>query len=136
MTTVTLNPGYFSSRSALDWGFALLALLGTVFAFTRYQHAMDVYEHGILIGTLPAVIWLAWFWRPLRTLVLVVTGLSLLAIYLYQGDLARSEQVFLLKYFLSSQSAILWMSLLFFMSTIFYWAGMFIRGQGDAMESD
>ena len=32
MTTVTLNPGYFSSRSALDWGFALLALLGTVFA--------------------------------------------------------------------------------------------------------
>jgi hypothetical protein len=39
MTTVTLNPGYFSSRSALDWGFALLALLGTVFAFTRYQHS-------------------------------------------------------------------------------------------------
>jgi hypothetical protein len=76
MTTVTLNPGYFSSRSALDWGFAVLALLGTVFAFTRYQHAMDVYEQGILIGTLPAVIWLAWFWRPLRTLVLVVTGLS------------------------------------------------------------
>ena len=36
MTTVTLNPGYFSSRSALDWGFALLALLGTVFAFTRF----------------------------------------------------------------------------------------------------
>ena len=135
MTTVTLNPGYFSSRSALDWGFALLALLGTVFAFTRYQQAMDVYEQAILVCTLPAVVWLAWFWRPLRTLMLVVTALSLLAIYLYQGDLARSEQVFLLKYFLSSQSAILWMSLLFFMSTVFYWAGMFIRGQADAMES-
>jgi cytochrome c-type biogenesis protein CcsB len=135
MTTVTLNPGYFSSRSALDWGFALLALLGTVFAFTRYQQAMDVYERAILVCTLPAVVWLAWFWRPLRTLMLVVTALSLLAIYLYQGDLARSEQVFLLKYFLSSQSAILWMSLLFFMSTVFYWAGMFIRGQADAMES-
>ncbi len=135
MTTVTLNPGYFSTRSGLDWGFALLALLGTVFAFTRYQHAMDVYEQAILIGSLPAVIWLGWFWRPLRTLMLVVTGLSLLAIYLYQGDLARSEQVFLLKYFLSSQSAILWMSILFFISTVFYWAGVFIRGQGDAMES-
>ncbi|MCO4089545.1 MAG: c-type cytochrome biogenesis protein CcsB [Limnohabitans sp.] len=135
MTTVTLNPGYFSSRSALDWGFALLALLGTVFAFTRYQHAMDVYEQVILIGSLPALIWLAWFWRPLRTLMWVVTGLSLLAIYLYQGDLARSEQVFLLKYFLSSQSAILWMSMLFFISTFFYWAGVFIRGQADAMES-
>ena len=135
MTTVTLNPGYFSSRTALDWGFALLALLGTVFAFTRYQHAMDVYEQGILIGSLPAVIWLAWFWRPLRTLMLVVTGLSLLAINLYQGDLARSEQVFLLKYFFSSQSAILWMSMLFFISTVFYWAGMFMRSQADAMES-
>ena len=135
MTTVTLNPGYFSSRTTLDWGFALLALLGTVFAFTRYQHAMDLYEQAILICSLPAVIWLAWFWRPLRTLMLVVTGLSLLAIYLYQGDLARSEQVFLLKYFLSSQSAILWMSMLFFISTVFYWAGIFIRGQADAMES-
>ena len=135
MTTVTLNPGYFSSRSVLDWGFALLALLGTVFAFTRYQHAMDVYEQAILIGSLPAAIWLAWFWRPLRTLILVVTGLSLWAIYLYQGDLARSEQVFLLKYFLSSQSAILWMSMLFFISTVFYWAGIFIRSQADAMES-
>jgi cytochrome c-type biogenesis protein CcsB len=135
MTTVTLNPGYFSSRTAFDWGFALLALLGTVFAFTRYQHAMDVYEQAILIGSLPAVIWLAWFWRPLRTLMLVVAGLSLLAINLYQGDLARAEQVFLLKYFLSSQSAILWMSMLFFISTLFYWAGVFIRGQGDSMES-
>jgi cytochrome c-type biogenesis protein CcsB len=135
MTTVTLNPGYFSSRTALDWGFALLALLGTVFAFTRYQHAMDVYEQAILIGSLPAVIWLAWFWRPLRTLMLVVAGLTLLAINLYQGDLARAEQVFLLKYFLSSQSAILWMSMLFFISTLFYWAGVFIRGQGDSMES-
>jgi cytochrome c-type biogenesis protein CcsB len=135
MTTVTLNPGYFSNRSGLDWGFALMALLGSVFAFTRYQHAMDVYEQAILIGSLPAVIWLAWFWRPLRTLILVVTGLSLLAIYLYQGDLARSEQVFLLKYFLSSQSAILWMSMLFFISTVFYWAGIWVRGQANVMES-
>ena len=47
MTTVTLNPGYLSSRSAIDWGFALLALLGTVFAFTRYQQAMDEYEQAI-----------------------------------------------------------------------------------------
>ena len=43
----------------------------------------------------------------------------------YQGDLARADSVFWLKYFLSSQSAILWMSVLFFMSTVFYWIGMF-----------
>jgi len=58
----------------------------------------------------------------------------LLAIVSYQGDLARADQVFWLKYFLSSQSAILWMSMVFFMSTAFYWAGVFIRSQSDAME--
>ncbi|EWS66273.1 Cytochrome c biogenesis protein CcsA [Hydrogenophaga sp. T4] len=40
----------------------------------------------------------------------------------------------MLKYFISSQSAILWMSVLFFMSTIFYWVGMFTRA-GNAFES-
>ena len=63
-----------------------------------------------------------------------VAAFSLLAIWAYQGSLARAEEVFWLKYFLSSQSAILWMSVLFFMSTLFYWIGMFARGQSAAME--
>jgi cytochrome c-type biogenesis protein CcsB len=48
---------------------------------------------------------------------------SLFAIWLYQGDLARAEQVFFLKYLFSSQSAILWMSVLFVIATFCYWAG-------------
>ena len=55
----------------------------------------------------------------------VVAAFSLLGVVLYQGDLARADSVFWLKYFLSSQSAILWMSVLFFMSTAFYWLGFF-----------
>ena len=134
-SSVTLNPGYFSRRSLADWGFALLAVLGMVWAFSRYSQAMDVYEQGILVASVPAAVALAWFWRSTRTLMLVVAALSLLAIYSYQGDLARAEQVFWLKYFLSSQSAILWMSMVFFISTVFYWAGMFIQGQGQALEA-
>lgn len=133
-TTLTLHPGYFARRNWLDWGFALLALMGTLVCFGLYHAAMDGYEKAILVGTLPAVIWLGWFWAPLRNLMLVVAAVSLLAIQSYGGDLARAEQVFWLKYFISSQSAILWMSMLFFISTVFYWAGMFIKGQGDAME--
>lgn len=133
-TTVTLNPGYFSRRNWLDWLFALLAVVGTAVAFGLYHHAMDGYEKAILAGTLPALVWLGWFWAPLRNLMLVVAAVALLAIQSYQGDLARADQVFWLKYFISSQSAILWMSMLFFISTAFYWAGMFIKGQGDAME--
>jgi len=134
-TTVTLNPGFFSHRSLADWGFALLALVGMVFAFTQYQHAMDVYEKAILVCAWPAAVWLAWFWRPLRHLMALVAVLSLLAVASYQGDLARADTVFWLKYFLSSQSAILWMSMLFFISTVFYWGGMCIRSQSDTLET-
>ena len=135
--TLTLNQGYFTQRNVLDWVFAALVIAGGLFAFSTYGQAMDVYEKGILIGVMPAVIALAWFWRPLRVLLLVVAGFALLSVMSYQGpeggSLARAESVFWLKYFLSSQSAILWMSMLFFMSTVFYWIGMFSRNQGDAM---
>jgi len=131
--TVTLNEGFLARRNWLDWGFAALVVAGGLFAFMRYGAFMDVYEKGILLGTVPAAIWLGWFWRPLRPLMLVVAVLALLGIVSYQGDLGRAENVFWLKYFLSSQSAILWMSVLFFMSTIFYWIGMFSRGEGTAM---
>ena len=134
-TTVTLNPGFFSHRSLADWGFAALALLGMVFAFVQYQHAMDGYEQAILVCAWPAAVWLAWFWRSARNLMVGVAALSLLAIASYQGDLARADSVFWLKYFLSSQSAILWMSMVFFISTAFYWAGTFIRSQSDVLET-
>ncbi|MDP2449245.1 MAG: c-type cytochrome biogenesis protein CcsB [Polaromonas sp.] len=134
-TTISLQQGYFAKRNALDWIFAAIVLAGGLYAFARYSAFMDVYEKGILLGSIPAAIAMGWFWRPLRALMLLVAGFSLLGIVSYQGDLARAEQVFWLKYFLSSQSAILWMSVLFFMSTAFYWLGMFVRGQGDTMES-
>jgi cytochrome c-type biogenesis protein CcsB len=134
-----LEPGYFARRNVWDWLFAVLVVAGAVWSLMRYSPAMDGYEKAILAGAVPAVIWLGWFWRPLRVLMVVVAALSLLAISLYQtpegtASLARAEQVFMLKYFISSQSAILWMSVLFFMSTIFYWVGMFTRA-GNAFES-
>ncbi|SFM18981.1 c-type cytochrome biogenesis protein CcsB [Variovorax sp. OV329] len=134
-TTLTLNESWLSRRNAFDWVFAALVLAGGLFAFVRYAHAMDVYEKVILLGAMPAVIWLGWFWRPLAVLGLVVAAASLLGITSYQGDLARAESVFWLKYFLSSQSAILWMSVLFFMSTAFYWLGFFGGKQADALEA-
>ncbi|MDZ4129505.1 MAG: c-type cytochrome biogenesis protein CcsB, partial [Hydrogenophaga sp.] len=133
------TPGYFARRNLWDWLFAAILMAGAVWAFLQYDHAMNGYEKAILIGAVPSMIWLGWFWRPLRLLSVVVGALALLAIWLYQtpegaADLARADQAFLLKYFISSQSAILWMSVLFFMSTIFYWVGMLTRA-GEAFES-
>ncbi|TNY08154.1 c-type cytochrome biogenesis protein CcsB, partial [Escherichia coli] len=43
-------------RDTLDWVFAALVLLGGGYAFQRYQASMNVYEQGILLCTLPALI--------------------------------------------------------------------------------
>lgn len=127
-TTLTLNEGYFARRNWFDWLFAVVVAVGLGFALQRYAAYMDVYEKGILLASIPAMIWLGWFWRPLAVLMLAVAGFSLMAVGLYQGaeggELARSETVFGLKFFLSSQSAILWMSMVFFISTAFYWVGI------------
>ena len=123
--------GLMFNRSALDWVFAVLSLIVGLFAFQRYQQSMDVYEKAIFWGTIPTLIALAWFWGSLQKLMLTVAGTCLFAIMLYNrhtdgfgADLAQADQVFWLKYFLSSQSAILWMSVLIFMSTLCYWIGL------------
>jgi cytochrome c-type biogenesis protein CcsB len=137
MNTTTLTfggPGFWARRSAFDWLFALAIVLGAGYAFQRYAGSMDIYEKWILVGIAPAVVWLGWFWGSLRRLALVVGAAVLLAISLYSrtsdgfgADLAMADKVFLLKYFVSSQSAILWMCVLFFMSTAFYWIGFFAK---------
>jgi len=120
-------------RGRPDWtdiAFFLLLAVGAAFALQNYGSAMDFYERWILVFAVPFFAWMAWLWRPLRTLMIVSGALSLLAIWLYsggeglhQGDITRSESVFLLKYLLSSQSAILWMCALFVLATAAYWVG-------------
>ena len=132
-----------NGRDVMDWLFAALVIAGGLFAFSRYGVAMDGYEKGILTFAMPALIALGWFWRPLRLLCVLVAAASLLAISLYArqtdgfgADLAAADKVFWLKYMLSSQSAILWMSVLFYMSTLFYWGGFFTKsGEASAAES-
>ncbi len=122
-------------RGRPDWSdvvFFLVLCAGAAYALVFFNDSMDRYEKAILVGTVPSLSWLAWLWRPLRTL-MITAGLSaLFAIWLYsaggglgQGDITRAEDVFFLKYLLSSQSAILWMCALFVLATVAYWAGIF-----------
>ncbi|MGI4813968.1 MAG: c-type cytochrome biogenesis protein CcsB [Janthinobacterium lividum] len=127
-----LQPSYrrvsiVRQRTPLDWLFAVLLIGGAAFALNRYGAYMGYYDKAIMLCAVPVFIALGWFWRPVRLLMVCIAVLALLAIQLYQGDLARAEQVFLLKYLLSSQSAILWMSALFILATVFYWGGTIAR---------
>jgi len=117
-----------------DIAFGLLLLAAAIGTLWRYPAQMDGYEKVILLGAAIGLGWLAWLWRPLRALFVASGASALLAVYLYadggswlQGSLARAEQAFLLKYLLSSQSAILWMCTLFTLATACYWAGLFSR---------
>ncbi len=123
----TENPSLLKRLSIADWLFGALLLGGAVFALNRYGAFMDVYEKGILLAAVPTFAWLGWSWKPARVLMLLIAVLSLGAIAMYGGNLEMANTKFFLKYLLSSQSAILWMSTFFFLSTLFYWGGLLAR---------
>ncbi|MFB1031496.1 MAG: c-type cytochrome biogenesis protein CcsB, partial [Thauera sp.] len=112
---------------ALDWLYALALALGAAFALYRYHTAMDVYDDLILVLHVPVLAVIGWHWKPFRAFLAAVALLALASIALYQGDLARAEQTFLLKYLISSQTAIMWMSALIFIATGAYWLGLIGR---------
>lgn len=111
----------------LDWLYALALVLGAIFALREYGDFMDVYDKGILILHVPILAAIGWHWKAFRPYLAAVTVLSLTAITLYHGDLARAEQTFFLKYLISSQTAIMWMSALIFIATGAYWLGLLAR---------
>jgi len=128
----TEAPGYFRRLTAIDWLFGIGLLAAALFALNRYAHFMDGYERAILLLAAPTFAALGWHWKPVRWLMPVVALLSLWAISMYDGSLVAAEQKFFLKYMLSSQSAILWMSALFVFSTVFYWIGLLSRSDSGA----
>ena len=112
---------------AFDWLYALALMLGAAFALVRYHAVMDVYDDLILVLQVPVLAVIGWQWKPFRAFLAAVALLALASIALYQGDLARAEQTFLLKYLISSQTAIMWMSALIFIATGAYWLGLLAR---------
>lgn len=110
-----------------DWLYAACLAAGAGIACYLRGQVMDHYETALLLASVPALAWLGWSWKPIRVLGLCLVVLPLLAIWLYAGDLAAADKHFLLKYLLSSQSAILWMSVSFLLSAVFYWIGLLRR---------
>ncbi|WP_370262824.1 c-type cytochrome biogenesis protein CcsB [Limnobacter sp.] len=110
-----------------DVVFTLLLVLGAAYASSEYHSFMDIYEISILWSCVPVTAYMAYRWEALKWLLLAVAGLSLLSIASYGGNLQAAEQKFFLKYLLSSQSAILWMGVMFVVATLSYWIGLLGR---------
>lgn len=112
-----------------DWGYALLLLAGALFAYGRYADYMDLYEKSFLFGAVIGFSWLGWFFKPLRLLVIGIAAISLFGISQYHGELARADSAFFLKFMLSSQTAVMWMNVLFVMATVTYWFSLLARAE-------
>ncbi|GAA5786653.1 c-type cytochrome biogenesis protein CcsB [Chitiniphilus shinanonensis] len=114
-------------KSPLDFVFAALIVAAGVYALSRYREFMDVYEQGILLASIAGLVWFGWFWPAMRWFLPACGAVALCGIALYQGDLERGATVFGLRYLLSSQSAVMWMCVLFFLATGLYWLGLLHR---------
>jgi len=134
----------------IDWLYALLLAAGAVFAWHKYSYLMGIYEVIILFGAALCIVALGWYWKSIRILLAVVAALSLLSVLLYEPAVAtlkapgmdgrdaiaalsslsdKTHGRFLFKYFLSSSSAIMWMSALFILATATYFGHLFSRNQ-------
>lgn len=106
----------------------LAVTIGSIIGWQVYADNMDVYEVFILFGVGLGTIWLGWYWKSFQTLSYFVATLSLLAIWIYSLNnfqFSANETSFFLKYFISSQSAIMWMNVLVLLATITYFFGLF-----------
>ncbi len=108
-----------------------LALLlgGALYALKTFSSYMDIYEKAILLSSVGFFSWLGWNWNHFKKIIILVFALSLFAIQLYSGVLTNNEHVFLLKYLLSSQSAIMWMNVFFVLALVLYWLGLLAKNK-------
>jgi len=110
-----------------DWLYALVVFAGSIFAYAKYSQYMDIYETVFLFGAAALASYLGWQWKGLGKLVLAVGVISVFSISLYGGEQAKATQVFLLKFLISSQSAIMWMNVLFVLAMVTYWFALYKR---------
>ncbi|MDS4031690.1 MAG: c-type cytochrome biogenesis protein CcsB [Candidatus Contendobacter sp.] len=123
------QPAFWRRLTIWDALWTLLAAVGAIYAGWFYRAEMDGYEIAILFGGALALIAWGLYWKPARLFTLAVALLALLALWRYGTDYESRKSVFLLKYFLESQAAFMWMSALYVLATVVYFAALFSRSE-------
>jgi cytochrome c-type biogenesis protein CcsB len=123
------QPAFWRRLTIWDALWALLVAGGSVYAWWFYQALMDGYEVVILFGSALGLIAWGLYWKPARLFALAVAALALLALWRYGTDYELRKSDFLLKYFLESQAAFMWMSALYVLATVIYFIALFSRSE-------
>ena len=129
------HKSFLKSLNTVDCLFALLTAAGAFFAQTRIQHTMDIYEMVILWASAGITVFLGWFFKPMRWFAPLCAVLAYGAVMLYDGEITHSDS-FLLKYFLSSQSAIMWQCAFVFFALFAYITGAVLATMLDQRSTD
>lgn len=135
-TTEDFKEEFASSKKSpitlRDAAWALLVIATSIFGWYEYGTLMDSYEVAILVGTAISLIALGRFWPSFQTVTLAATAMTLLALYSYHSHgnvISANEEAFFLKFLISSQSAIMWMSALFVLSTVVYFFSVYSKSE-------
>lgn len=125
--TANLTTRNSDKSTIVIWLWRVLMAVSALSLIGFYSEVLDVYEVSIVILTAIGMAFLGQDWPGFRWHVIAVAILSLFAVSIYGADLSQSDTNFWLNYLLSSQSAFMWMSALFVMATVTYFAGTFFR---------
>ncbi|MYM67319.1 c-type cytochrome biogenesis protein CcsB [Pseudoduganella sp. FT55W] len=117
----------FTARFNRSGLFLILLASATGYTLLRYDAYMDMFDTAILFASAIGLACMALSWPALQVLSVSSAALALAAIGQYRGDLAAADHTFLLKYFLSSQSAIMWMGFSYWGATVLYALGWLRR---------
>tara|TARA_R110002050_G_scaffold9504_1_gene32992 strand:+ start:129294 stop:130451 length:1158 start_codon:yes stop_codon:yes gene_type:complete len=118
-----------TSSPLVQWMWRGAMILSGIILLQMYYDVFDYYEVGIVVLTAFGMALIGQNWMGMRWYIVVVGLLSLFAIDRYANDLSLANSDFFLNYILASQSAFMWMSALFVMATVTYFAGLFLRSE-------
>ena len=124
-TEHVLNAPLPVSRKAWPWLYEVLVVLGAFGSAFMLHASWGMIEWSLFLASVAMVIGVGRFWPKTRALVVAASLFIFLAIAVYDGDIA--QQNFLLTYFLASQAAFSWMSVLFVLATLAYWGYVVFR---------
>lgn len=109
------------SPRGMIWSAGIAALAVMILFYFGQQ--MDHFELAILAGSSIGLIALGLMWRSVQTLFTVTVFMVVIALAVYAGAgnvYSAHDQKFLLKFLLSSQSAFMWMNVLFILAMATY----------------
>lgn len=111
------------------WIWRVLMVLAAAGVISFYADVLTVYEVAIIIITAIGMAILGQNWPGYRWHTAAVAVFSLFAVSIYGNELAAADNSFWLNYLLASQSAFMWMSALFVMATVTYFAGLLFHSE-------